>query len=212
MGSPVTEKGREAAESQHAVTISKAFYMGKYTVTQEQYEKVMGSNPSKFKGAKKPVENVSWDDAQEFCRKLSTTSAKTVRLPTEAEWEYACRAGSATAYCFGDDEAGLAEYAWHGTSGTTDPVGEKKPNAWGLYDMHRNVYEWCQDRYGDYPAGAATDPQGPVEGADRVMRGGCWVTSPGDCRSAHRIKVSPSIRGVDFLGMSFGFRVVVAPH
>ena len=209
MGSPASETGRSAEEKQHEVTISKGFYMGIYTVTQEQYEKVIGTNPSKFKGPKNPVENVSWNDAQEFCKKLSAITGKSIRLPTEAEWEYGCRAGTTTAYCFGDDPGGLGEYAWNGTTRTTDPVGTKKPNAWGLYDMHRNVYEWCEDRYGDYPSAATIDPKGAEKGNDRVMRGGCWVTSPVDCRSAHRLKVSPSIAGVEFLGMSFGFRVVV---
>lgn len=209
MGSPTTESGRSADEKQHEVTISKAYYIGIYTVTQEQYEKLIGTNPSKFKGPKNPVENVSWNDAQEFCKRISAVTGKAFRLPTEAEWEYACRAGTTTAYCFGDDVSGLGEYAWNGTTRTTDPVGTKKPNAWGLYDMHRNVYEWCQDKYGDYPTTAVTDPKGPEQGNECVMRGGCWVTSPVDCRSAHRLKVSPSIAGVEFLGMSFGFRVVV---
>ena len=206
MGSAVGEKDRVATETQHEVTLSKPFYMGKYAVTQEQYEKVMGANPSHFKGAKNPVETVSWDNAQDFCKKLSATSGKTVRLPTEAEREYACRAGSTTTYCFGDNENGLGEYAWYASNSDnkTHPVGEKKPNAWGLYDMHGNVWEWCQDWYGDYPAGAVTDPQGAAQGAGRVLRGGCWGGVPGGCRSARRGSGFPGCRSG-----GVGFRVVV---
>ena len=207
MGSPAGEKDRSNDETQHEVTLSKPFYIGKYAVTQEQYEKVMGANPSNFKGAKNPVETVSWDDAQDFCKKLSATSGKTVRLPTEAEREYACRAGSTTAFCFGDNENGLADYAWYASNSDskTHPVGEKKPNAWGLYDMHGNVFEWCQDWYGDYPAGAATDPQGAAQGAGRVLRGGCWGVAPRYCRSAFRDDNYPVGR-LD--GHGLGFRVV----
>ena len=208
MGSPAGEKDRIESETQHEVTLSKPFYMGKYVVTQEQYEKVMGASPNFFKGAKNPVESVSWYDAQDFCKKLSTTSGKTVRLPTEAEWEYACRAGSTTAYCFGDNENGLTEYAWYGSNsdGKTHPVGEKKSNAWGLYDVHGNVWEWCQDLYANYPVGAATDPQGAAQqGAFRVLRGGCWIYFPRICRSAYRYYYVPGYRphGIP------GFRVVV---
>ena len=200
MGSPATEKERLVNETQHEVTLSQPYYMSQYLVTQEQYEKVMGANPSVFKAAKNPVEQISWSTAQDFCKKLSATSGKMVRLPTEAEWEYACRAGSTTADCFGDNENGLADYAWYAgnSGGTTHPVGEKKPNAWGLYDMHGNVWEWCQDLFGDYPASAATDPQGPAQGAHHVLRGGSWFTVAAGCRSA--------IRGIDLpVGRDAGF-------
>ena len=216
MGSPENEKYRQQNEGpQHEVTISKAFYMGKNLVTQEQYKKVMGSNPSNFRGEQNPVEVVSWDDAQEFCKKLSTTSGKTIRLPTEAEWEYSCRAGSTTAFCFGDDDKDLADYAWYGSNpevkgcppGNSNniphPVGQKKPNAWGLYDMHSNLWEWCQDWYGSYLADAVTDPQGAARGTERVVRGGSWYGNSGNCRSAYRLRYIPTRRGGNV-----GFRVV----
>jgi len=141
-GVPVLPIGG-AEKPVHEVTISQPFCMGKYVVIQEQWQAIMGNNPSTFQGAKNPVEGVSWNDAQEFCKKVSEKVAKTVRLPTEAEWEYACRAGSTTEYCFGDAENGLADYAWFSVNSgnTPHPVGEKKPNAWGLYDMHGNVWQ-----------------------------------------------------------------------
>ncbi|MCY2926365.1 MAG: formylglycine-generating enzyme family protein, partial [Planctomycetota bacterium] len=178
MGSPETEKDRQPDEGpQHEVTISKPFYMGVYEVTQAQYEAVMGTNPSAFKGSENPVEQVSWDDAVEFCKALSAKTGKAVRLPTEPQWEYACRAGTKTRFGFGDDDTDLRDYAWfsgHSLS-KTHPVGEQEPNAWGLYDMHGNVWEWCSDYYADSYANAkTTDPQGPGSGTDRVLRGGGW--------------------------------------
>ena len=151
--------------------------------------------PSDFKGLKNPVEMVSWDDCQEFVEKLNAkVGVGKFSLPTEAQWEYACRAGSTTRYCFGDDESGLGEYAWYAANskskthllGETHPVGEKKPNAFGLYDMHGNVWEWCQDWYdGDYYANSPTDdPAGPVTGSDRVYRGSCWIIPARCCRSS----------------------------
>jgi formylglycine-generating enzyme required for sulfatase activity len=136
----------------------------------------MGTNPSKFKGATNPVEMVSWNEATEFCKKLSEKTGNSVRLPTEAEWEYACRAGTKTAFSFGDSPAALDDYAWHprNSDAMSHPVGKKKPNAWGLYDMHGNVFEWCADWYGVYPEGPATDPSGPATGEKRVLRGGSW--------------------------------------
>jgi formylglycine-generating enzyme required for sulfatase activity len=208
MGSPNSEKGRKADEvPQHEVTITKAFYMGVYEVTQGQYEAVTGSNPSNFKGAQNPVEQVSWDDAVAFCRKLSEKTRKPVRLPTEAEWEYACRAGTKTAYSFGDEEKALGYYGWFDENAKkqTHPVGQKKPNPAGLYDMHGNVREWCSDRYGEgyYAQGKAVDPQGPDTGS-RVLRGGGWYGNPQDCRSAFRSWGSPGGR---YTGI--GFRVSV---
>jgi formylglycine-generating enzyme required for sulfatase activity len=206
MGSPDSEQGHDGNEGpQHEVAISKSFYMGVTEVTQAQYEAVMGTNPSKFNGSANPVDTVSWDDCTSFCRKLSEKTGKTVRLPTEAEWEYACRAGSKTPFSCGDAENALAEYAWFsGNSGKqTHPVGQKKPNAWGLYDMHGNVYEWCQDWFGAYAAGAVTDPARPSWGSGRVLRGGNCYSGP-ECRSAFRQGIDPGKRYFDF-----GFRVAM---
>jgi formylglycine-generating enzyme required for sulfatase activity/tetratricopeptide (TPR) repeat protein len=160
----------------HQVTIESDFYLGKYPVTQAQWEAVMGSNPSKFIGPELPVEQVSWEDCQLFIKRLNVLTDGKYRLPTEAEWEYACRAASTSTYCFGDNEAYLEEYAWfRANSGSqTQPVGKKKPNAWGLHDMHGNVWEWCLDWYGDYPSGVVTNPFGASSGTERVPRGGGW--------------------------------------
>jgi len=192
---------------QHEVTISKPFYMGVTEVTQAQYEAIMGTNPSRFKGATNPVDSASWIDAAEFCKKLSEKTRQTARLPTEAEWEYACRTRSKTLFCFGDADEGLGEYAWYraNSGNTTHPVGQKKPNAWGFFDMHGNVWEWCADWDGDYPNGPVTDPQGPASGTDRVLRGGDWSDIPDGCRSARRSFDTPDLRY--FL---IGFRVVVS--
>jgi len=194
----------------HEVILTTSFKMGVHEVTQAQYEQVMGVNPSEFKGADNPVEKVSWDDAVEFCRRLSDLPAEKAagnvyRLPTEAEWEYACRAGMTTKYSFGDDESDLGDYAWYGdnSDGNTHPVGGKKPNAWGLYDMHGNVWEWCQDWYWDYPSGSVTDPRGP-RGSNRVVRGGSWGFTAEGCRSADRYGLGPSDR-------NGGFRVSLSP-
>ena len=190
----------------HKVTLTQAFYLGVYEVTQQQYEKVMGSKPSNFKGPQNPVEQVSWNDAVEFCRKLSEQEGVEYRLPTEAEWEYACRAGTTTKYSFGDIESELADYAWYdeNSGDTTHPVGSKKPNAWGLYDMHGNVWEWCEDWYESYPSGSLTDPTGASSGSDRVYRGGCWsIQLPIYCRSAFRYRDSPDDRI-----RNLGFRVL----
>jgi len=208
MGSP--ESDRDDGETQHRVTITKPFYLGETEVTQEQYEKVMGTNPSGFKVPQNPVEQVSWTDAVEFCRKLSLMSAEKAaghvyRLPTEAEWEYGCRAGTTTAYGFGDDGSRLGDYGWFINNSGSDshPVGEKKPNAWGLYDMHGNVAEWCQDWYGNYSSGSATDPTGAPFGSHRVFRGGCWFNPAGYCLSAVRFKEAPESRD-----NGLGFRVL----
>ncbi|MFM7929249.1 MAG: formylglycine-generating enzyme family protein, partial [Pirellula sp.] len=184
------------------MTISKDYYLGVHEVTQAQYEKVMGANPSYFRGdiqgsrSNHPVEQVSWEDAVEFCKKLSDlheekAAGRVYRLPTEAEWEYACRAGSKTAYSFGESPKSLGDYAWFGSNSNnqTHPVGEKKANAWGLYDMHGNVWEWCRDRYGDYPKGAVSDPTGPKKGSSRVSRGGSWYYEAAGCRSAYRRRI-----------------------
>ena len=194
----------------HKVTLTQPFELGVYEVTQEQYEAVMDTNPSRCKGPQNPVERVNWDDAVEFCRKLSALPAEkkagyVYRLPTEAEWEYACRAGTTTEYSFGDSESELGDYAWYkeNSGDTTHPVGGKKPNAWGLYDMHGNIYEWCQDRYGDHPSGSVTDPTGAASGSSRVLRGGSWFLISDFCRSAARFRRSPVIRS-----FVLGFRVL----
>jgi len=191
----------------HKVTITKPFYLGKHEVTQEQWQAVMGGTPSQFKGAKNPVEKVSWDDCQLFLRELQEkVPGQRFRLPTEAEWEYACRAGSTTKYCYGDDDVRLGACAWYSSNSdeTTHPVGEKKPNAWGLYDMLGNVREWCADWFGDYPSGEVADPTGPASGSGRVARGGAWYSDASAARSAYRIRYAPSARYY-----YCGFRVVV---
>ena len=201
MGSPDSEQETTDREPQHRVRITRPFYLGKYLVTQEQWEAVMSNNPSHFKGPKNPVENVSWHDCQQFLDKLNAKSrsggGKFV-LPTEAQWEYACRAGSMTQYCFGDDESGLGDYAWYGANSgdMTHPVGQKKPNAWGLYDMHGNVWEWCEDWYdGDYYGKSATDdPTGPITGSSRVSRGGGWHSPAWFCDSVLRYCFGPGDR------------------
>ena len=197
----------------HEVTLTQPFKMGVHEVTQAQYEKVMGVNPSGFRGADNPVEKVSWNDAVEFCRKLSELPAEKAagnvyRLPTEAEWEYACRAGTTTKYSFGDDESELGNYAWslENSGDKTHPVGGKKPNAWGLYDMHGNVCEWCRDWYDEFSRGELTDPPGPVTGSGRVIRGGGSSLAAEHCRSTSRLWSRPTDR---FSG--FGFRVSLSP-
>ena len=211
MGSP--RGGRDDERPVTRVTLTTAFSLGKTQVTQRSWVAVMGSNPSGFKGESLPVENVSWDDAMEFCRKLTTLersagslpSGYVYTLPTEAQWEYACRAGTTTAFSFGDDESQLDEFGWF--SGNTalekyvHKVGLKKPNPLGLYDMHGNVWEWCSDWYGDKLSGG-TDPVGPERGSSRVVRGGGWGNNSGHCRSANRNDGDPSSRN-----SNLGFRV-----
>ena len=213
MGSPENEAGRyDKDETQHRVTLTKPYYLGVYEVTQDEYERLMGINPSDFKDKRNPVENVSYDDAIAFIKRLNDlpeekAAGRSYRLPTEAEWEYASRAGSSTAYCFGDDETRLGEYAWYykNSGSTTHPVGEKRPNGWGLYDMHGNVWEWCNDWYGEYPSGSVTDPTGASSGSLRVYRGGSWDSLAAGCRSAFRLRFVPSLRCNDL-----GFRLVLS--
>jgi formylglycine-generating enzyme required for sulfatase activity/serine/threonine protein kinase len=208
-------EGGEADEKPvHEVRLTKPFYIGVYEVTNSQWKAVMGVEPpSKRKDADRPVETVSWNDAVAFCRKLSEmaderAAARLYRLPTEAEWEYACRAGTTTKWACGDDDKTLGDFAWFGgkTGGQTQPVGQKLPNAWGLHDMHGNVWEWCGDWYGAYAAGAAADPIGPEVGSVRGPRGGCWSDSASSCRSANRLGRDPSFR-LDRLG----FRLAMSP-
>ncbi len=190
----------------HRVEITRPFYLGVYPVTQAEWKKVMGSNPSSFKGDRNPVETISWDDCQKFIKNLnSMEKTDSYRLPTEAQWEYACRAGSEGKWCFGDNESELVKYAWYDkvSGNETHPVGELKPNAWGLYDMHGNVWDWCEDYYGSYPSGSVTDPTGPSSGSYRVGRGGSWDYYVEDCRSAYRNYLSP-----EFRSSNLGFRLL----
>ena len=203
MGSPQGEEGHDSDETQHQVTISHGFWLGKYEVTQSQWESVMGSNPSLFPGANRPVEAVSWEDVQDFIAALNTGKggAAEYRLPTESEWEYACRAGTTSRFYWGEDsdETTIDSHAWYNgnSSAETHAVGEKLPNVWGLYDISGNVFEWCQDRYGPYPSGPVTDPQGPSSGILRVARGGSWAHVPSACRSAERLSAPVDVQFSD---------------
>jgi eukaryotic-like serine/threonine-protein kinase len=218
MGSPKGDVGATLNESdrlkqnneyQHAVTLTRGFLLGTTEVTQAQYRAVTGQNPSVFKGDSLPVDNVSWNDAVKFCELLSARTGKTVRLPTEAEWEYACRANTTTRYYFGDDpdHALLADHAWYEANSVrqTHSVGQKKPNNWGLHDMGGNVWEWCVDTFvGPYEDKTVVDPAGPAPGEIRVLRGGGWETGPLSARSANRggiLSTKATSR--------FGFRIVV---
>ncbi len=202
MGSPDADKDAGDNEKpQHRIRISRPFYLAKYPATQEQWEAVMGRNPSRFKGPKNPVESVSWDDCQKFLEKLNAKSGPgggKFQLPTEAQWEYACRAGSTTRYCFGDDESHLGEYAWYdaNSGGKPHPVGQKKPNAWELYDMHGSVWEWCADWYDRnyYKESPRDDPTGPTTGSSRVIRGCTPDSGARYCRSAFRRSYPPRSR------------------
>jgi len=192
MGSDTDDPDERPA---HNVVISTPFYLGKYEVTQAQWLEVMGRNPSHFKGdLRRPVERVSWLMIQEFIRKLNAREGHAkYRLPTEAEWEYAARAGSTTRYSFGDDASRLTHHAWykHNDDGTTHPVGQLQPNAWGLYDMHGNVWEWVQDWRGPYLQGTVIDPKGPLNGNARGYRGGGWGYGAERCRSSDRSYDAP---------------------
>ena len=219
MGSSEVEKGRDQDETQHEVTLPHGFQMGVYEVTQAQYEQVMGKNPSIFKGASLPVELVSYNNALEFCKKLSELQARKVagrryRLPTEAEWEYACRAGTSTPFHFGKELNGSLANC-DGNSpwgidekgpflGETVPVGRYPANPWGLHDMHGNVWEWCLDWYGDYDKSSNNDPQGAPGGKGRVLRGGCWYGSARSCRASLRLSLMPASQG-----NGCGFRLVL---
>jgi formylglycine-generating enzyme required for sulfatase activity len=202
------ENGFDDETPQHRVTISRPFYMGIYEVTQSEWMSVMGgANPSYFKGRTLPVENVSWDDASSFVRKLNQKEGTDkYRLPTEAEWEYSARAGTTSAYFFGDGAGSLGTYAWfYDNSGDkTHWVGGKSPNPWGLYDIYGNVREWVQDFYGDYSGTEATDPKGPSRGSDRVGRGCGWGNSAVVCRSARRFRYTPEDRYY-YLGLRVAF-------
>jgi formylglycine-generating enzyme required for sulfatase activity len=221
MGSPDDELGRWDGEGpQHQVTIGRGFWLGQTPVTQEFYEAVMGTNPSHFQGdGQRPVENVSWDEAVAFCERLNKIYPELydaqVRLPSEAEWEYACRAGTKEALYNGKElttEQGrcpnLDELAWYSANSesTTHPVGEKQPNRWGLYDMLGNVWEWCEDAWHGSYQGAPTDGAAwAAEGSSRVLRGGGWAFGARGCRCAYRINW---VRGYRYSNL--GFRLVLA--
>ena len=204
MGSPESEPGREDDESQHLVTLTKGFWLGKTPVTQAQWESVMKLNPSSNKGDDLPVGCVSWEDCKKFIAKVNDYFACEARLPTEAEWEYACRAGTSGPYggTGNIDDMGWYDNTFWGFGLKTHPVAQKKPNAWGFYDMHGNVWEWCNDWYGYYPDENVTNPGGPVSGDARVLRGGCWRSFARACRSAFRRPNTPA-----YSNDSFGFRL-----
>ena len=215
MGSPTSELGRDDDEIQHQVTLTKGYYLQTTEVTQGQWKAVMGTNPSYFDtcGDNCPVENVSWDDAQSFIATLNAMGEGTYRLPTEAQWEYACRAGSTTAFANGGIteldcglDPNLDAMGWYcGNSGyMPHPVARKQANSWGLYDMHGNVNEWCFDWYGNYPSRYVADPEGPSSGTERVVRGRSWVNKAQECRSADRGYYNPD-GGLSYLG----FRLVL---
>ncbi len=241
MGSQISEEGSKEHETLHKVELTQPYYLGTTEVTENQWALVMGPSmitemveerdpktkrfirkiekqrPNPMLGSQLPITSVSWEDAVKFCQRLSELpeekkEGRTYRLPTEAEWEYACRAGTSTAYSFGDTATSLGDYAWFvGNSKRNNmraryPVGTKKPNAWGLYDMHGNVWEWCSDWYGPYPEGFVNDPQGPSKGSVHVRRGGSWDCLAPDCRSAFRFGLDQYYRDNDF-----GFRIALSP-
>ena len=200
MGSPSKEKNIFDYEfPAHKVIIKNSFYLGKSSVTQKQWKKIMGKNPSHFKGEDRPVEMVSWKEVQKFVQKLNAKeSTDKYRLPSEAEWEYACRAGTQTRYYFGDDESKLNEYAWYAANSDreTHSIGQNKPNPWGLYDMHGNVWEWVQDDWHENYNGAPSDGSVWEDGNSscRVSRGGSWYCDASLCRSASRFRRDPENR------------------
>jgi formylglycine-generating enzyme required for sulfatase activity len=212
MGSPASEEARSGDETQRSVILSKPFWMGKYEVTQAQWKAVMESNPSYFTGDKLPVEKVSWDDAMEFCKRVQVKEAAAGRLPsgyaytlpTEAQWEFTCRAGTTGPYA----GASLDTMGWYGdnSGNKTLDVGLKDANPWGFHDMHGNVFEWCYDWFDDYPTGSITDPVSPSRGSIRVCRGGCWCVDAWCCRSAYRGWYYPDRRS-----NRLGFRLCLSP-
>ena len=224
MGSPPEQRDRDSDEGPpRPITLSRPVYLGVHEVTQKQYRAVMGENPSKHVAANRPVDSVTWPQAVAFCRAMSKRTGRCVRLPTEAEWEYACRAGSNARFSFGDDEAQLHRFGNYydrkhpnyddvladDGHARAAPVGSYRPNAWGFCDMHGNVFEWCYDWYTPtYPADQTTDPVGAPAGAYRATRGGSWASPSWKCRSAYRNRFTGDGRYNDQIGL----RVVVDPH
>ncbi len=209
MGSSLGEVDYKEDEGpRHVVRFARPFYIGRYEVTQRQWAAVMGENPSWYKGDDLPVNKVNWSEAVEFCRQVQHVTGRAVRLPSEAEWEYACRAGTTTLYCFGDDAGRLSEYAWYrggeGSPLRPSAVGQKRPNAWGLYDMHGNVWEWCADRYAPSYESAPDDGGPRRDGTQHVLRGGSWHNGPRFLRSAARLP-----RAGYFRSSYVGFRVAL---
>ena len=231
MGGPRSETGSAVDNTAFEVTIRDGFHIGKFEVTQSIYQRLMGVNPSHFGGLRAvrhhplamimgedlPVESVSWQDAMEFCRRLTESERKSGRLPeghvyslpTEAQWEYAARAGSGNSYCFGNSENTLGDYAWYAKNcgKKPQPVGLKRPNAWGLHDMHGNVWEWCRDWYANYPTSPVKDPTGPASGNKRVNRGGGWYGNADNSKSAYRNLDPP-----DYRKPGLGFRIACVPE
>jgi formylglycine-generating enzyme required for sulfatase activity len=206
MGSSEQE-GDSDETPRHKVTITKPFYLGKYEVTQEQWKKVMGNNPSSFRGNDNPVDTVSWKDCIAFTEKLSSMMGRKLTLPSEAQWEYACRAGSIYKWFYVADDLNAGDYGWidSNSGGTTHPVGLKEPNEWGLYDMYGNIQEWCLDWYQNpYADGEAVDPSGPKEGDSRVIRGGGWGDFLDNARSSYR-----NANGENEANDGTGFRCVL---
>ena len=205
MGSPQTEPGRVANETEHHVTFERGFLIGVYEVTQKEWRLVMGTSPGYFQGDNLPVERITWCEANEFCRRLSEKENKRYRLPTEAEWEYACRAGTTTVYYSGENKAALGEAGWYlGNSGNqSHPVGRKQPNPWGLYDMHGNVSEWCAERVEERSTNTTSAQLDGEEKALRDLRGGSWGLTANQCRSASRLSNAGTFRYFDL-----GLRVV----
>jgi formylglycine-generating enzyme required for sulfatase activity len=193
MGSPATDPMRTPNEIVHQVTLTKPFFLAATTVTQQQWTTLMGANPSKQVGDDLPVEFVSWDDAVRFCTKLSQKEGRPYRLPTEAEWEYACRAGTATPFYLGDNIRAMDGAGWHkgNSGGAMHAVALKTPNPWGLYDMHGNAFQWCADRASLCPSAPVTDPTGPATGRARIIRGGSAREPAERCRSATRVGMDP---------------------
>ncbi|MGA2500487.1 MAG: formylglycine-generating enzyme family protein [Tepidisphaeraceae bacterium] len=217
MGSPFSEPYRDAAgasgETRHEVTISRPYYLGKYELTQEQWQAVMGDTPSTCKGAGYPVETVGWVDAAAFCEKAARALRLPIRLPTEAEWEYACRAGTTNAFGESGEVEALDAAGWYdaNSGARLHHVGEKTPNPWGLYDMRGNVWEWCQDWFAPFLPEPVTDPHGPSQGQDYVLRGGCWRNPPGYCRSAARDFDQPEDRS-GFVGLRVAVEAISLDH
>ena len=206
MGSPPREQSRDSDETLHSVELTRPYFLQNTLVTQQQWQQVMGTNPSWFKHPDHPVECVSWEDTQDFLTALNRRRQGVYRLPTETEWEYACRAGASTPFSVGNGEDLDAEQAnFDGdypygrglrkpSPGTTTAVKSYRPNCWGLYDMHGNVWEWCQDWYGDYPTAPVIDPQGPESGSDKALRGGSWDSQARACRAVRRAYRRPEYR------------------